>query len=82
MCMISAMSPMQASNTPTVLGLVSIRAAVWLSTFLFRSSRSTRPSGRELTVIACRPQTAQLAGLVPWAESGVRTFGRDSPRER
>ena len=41
-----------------------------------RASISTRPSGVELTVTVLKPAIEAVAGLVPWAVSGIRTFER------
>ena len=58
-----------------VFGLVIMNTAIWSSSWRFRSSRSTVPVGVLLTVTASKPAIAALAGLVPWALSGTRTFG-------
>ncbi len=43
---------------------------------------STPPSASEGMVLAWKPAIVQVAGLVPWAESGTRTTRRlASPRD-
>ncbi len=61
------------SNMPRVLGFVSMRAAVAGPAFALRSSRSTSPFSPDFTLTVFRPASVLLAGLVPWAESGIRT---------
>ena len=73
---ILAISTMCASNFPTVFGLVTITAATSSLRWALRSSRSVRPSGRDLMLITPAPHIAQLAGFVPWAVSGARTIRR------
>ncbi len=71
---------MFGSNSPSVLGLVSIRHATSVSAFARRSSRSTPPSGLVATFTTSKPAIVTVAGLVPWAVSGVSTLWRVSPR--
>jgi hypothetical protein len=64
------------SNLPTVLGFVTMTAAVSLFRWALRSSKSVKPSGRDLIVTTPAPHMAQLAGFVPCAVSGARTMRR------
>ena len=64
-----------SSNRPSVFGLVIMNTAVRSSSLALRSSRSTRPRALLLMVTASKPAMAALAGLVPWALSGMRTRG-------
>ena len=54
-----------------MFGLVIMNTAVWSSSLACKSSRSTRPVALLLTVTASKPAMAALAGLVPWALSGI-----------
>ena len=71
---------MFASKIPSVFGFVSMRQATLSSAFARRSSRSTPPSGAVPTFTTSIPAIVTVAGFVPWAVSGVRTFVRVSPR--
>ncbi len=71
---------MLRSNSPSVFGFVSIRQATSPSAFARRSSRSTPPSSAVSTFTTSKPAIVTVAGLVPWAVSGVSTFVRFSPR--
>ena len=67
---------MFGSNSPSVLGLVSIRQATSESAFARRSSRSTPPSASVPTLTTSSPAIVTVAGLVPCAVSGVSTLRR------
>ena len=45
--------------------------AVYLSTLLFKSLISTLPLESVPTLIGSYPPKTTLAGLVPWADSGI-----------
>ena len=62
------------SKIPSVLGFVSIKAAT--SSFMAdsRASRLTHPWASDFKLSTLYPAITALAGLVPWAESGIRTF--------
>jgi hypothetical protein len=76
-----AISSMFLSKSPSVFGLVSMRQATVSSAFARRSSRSTPPSSFVPTLTTSRPAIVTVAGFVPCAVSGVRTFVRAvSPR--
>src|ERR1700737_4155751 len=70
------------SKRPKVFGLVSITAATRVEILLLKSSRSTSPSGPDLTVTVFRRERGALAGLVPCALSGTSASSRVSPRVR
>ena len=67
---------MFGSNKPNVLGLVSIKAAVFSSTKERSSSKSTPPQALDFTVTTSKPAMTALAGLVPCAASGTITLDR------
>ncbi len=71
---------MLRSKSPSVFGFVSIRQATSSVAFSRRSSRSTPPSGAVPTFTTSYPAMVTVAGLVPWAVSGVSTLVRRSPR--
>ena len=72
---------MCGSKIPSVFGFVSMRQATESSAFALRSSMSTPPSAFEATLTTWRPAIVTVAGFVPCAVSGVRTFVRPwSPR--
>ncbi len=71
---------MFGSNTPSVLGFVSMRQATVSSALARRSSTSTPPSSLVATFTTSKPAIVTVAGFVPCAVSGVRTFVRFSPR--
>ena len=76
-----AISGMLYSNSPSVLGLVIIMAAIVspsVSRSWRKSSTSTVPSALLFTSTTSKPHTAADAGLVPCAESGTITFVRFS----
>ena len=64
-------SSMLGSNSPRVLGLVSMSPAVSLPAAALSASRSTPPWAFEGTDTTVKPAMAAEAGLVPWAESGT-----------
>jgi hypothetical protein len=77
----SSSSTIRRSNSPRVEGLVSITAAVRGPSAARSASRSTPPSGADLTVTVRKPAIEAVAGLVPCDESGTITSCRSkSPR--
>ena len=72
---------MRRSNRPSVDGLVSMTAAVRGPRAARRASKSTPPSGADLTVTVVNPAMDAVAGFVPCDESGTMTWSRAvSPR--
>ncbi len=63
-----------------MLGLVSMIAATSGPSLALKTSRSTRPCALAGKVSTVKPSAAAVAGLVPWADSGAKTFVRCSPR--
>ena len=61
------------SKRPRVLGLVSIRAAVSSSITDSTASGAITPLDSSIETIE-KPASAELAGFVPWAVSGIITF--------
>ncbi len=75
----STISAMCSSNSPSVLGLVIMMAATWSSMTSATAFGSTTPWGPDLIETTWYPHRAELAGLVPWADSGMRIFRRGFP---
>ena len=75
-CTIRAICSIRGSNRPSVLGLVIMNTPVCSSSLAARSATSTNPCGVLLTVTTRKPAMVALAGLVPWAESGINTTER------
>src|ERR1700716_2148036 len=70
---------MVGSKTPCVLGYVIMNAArsrACASDFARRSARSTSPSFKVATETTLNPAMTALAGLVPWADCGIRQTSR------
>ena len=61
------------SKRPRVFGLVIMNTAVFSSSSVFSSSRSTSPVLLTLSCTHSKPARAALAGLVPWALAGNNT---------
>ena len=70
------------SNSPQVLGLVSMIAATSGPSAAFKAARSTRPRSLAGIGLTVKPSEAAVAGLVPCADSGASTVLRwaRSPR--
>jgi len=81
---VAQMSAMSASNTPCVLGYVTISAASLPEcsrALAFRSSTSMLPFAAVFTGTIVMPHITALAGLVPCALAGIRQTVRwPSPR--
>ena len=76
---VAQMSAIDSSNTPCVLGYVTIRHdrfAACSAAFAFRSSTSMLPFGAVFTGTMVMPHMAALAGLVPCALAGIRQMVR------
>ena len=73
------MARMSSSNSPKVLGLVSMIPATSSSSTARNASTSTQPRASLGTVTTSNPARVTEAGLVPWAESGMTTLCRVSP---
>mmetsp|Transcript_2252 Transcript_2252/g.3947 ORF Transcript_2252/g.3947 Transcript_2252/m.3947 type:complete len:210 (-) Transcript_2252:1252-1881(-) len=72
---ISMISTIFSSNTPKVLGYVTMNAATFslcFSTFALKSSKSIFPSSSLSTTTTFIPAMVALAGLVPCALLGIR----------
>src|SRR5450830_1448776 len=84
-CTISHSSLMPSSDTPWVDGYVTITHARFLlccSAFAFRSARSTLPFSSQAVTTTCMFTIEAEAGLVPWADDGIRQMLRwPSPRD-
>ena len=75
----STISRMRLSKTPCVEGYVTISpqsSELYSDAFFFRSSTSMLPLGSHATVMIFMPAMAAEAGLVPWAEAGMRIMLR------
>ena len=79
------MSLIASSNTPCVLGYVTIsaaRLAECSAAFALRSATSMLPFASVFTTTTCMPAITALAGLVPCADCGIRQTVRCvSPRD-
>mmetsp|Transcript_17459 Transcript_17459/g.66039 ORF Transcript_17459/g.66039 Transcript_17459/m.66039 type:complete len:206 (-) Transcript_17459:539-1156(-) len=77
--MASHMSMIPPSNTPNVEGYVTMNAArlsLCFSALATRSSKSMSPPGLVSTVTTFMPAMTAEAGLVPWADLGMRQMLR------
>ena len=73
----------RSSNRPSVFGFVSIRPATSSSTSARRAVDVDEPARvRRARCTAWYPPRRTLAGFVPCAESGIRTFERGVPEIR
>ncbi len=70
---------MSSSNSPKVLGLVSMIPATSSSSTACNASTSTQPRPSLGTVTTSNPARVTEAGLVPCAESGMTTLCRVAP---
>ena len=70
------------SNSPQVLGLVSMIAATSGASAALTASALTFPSSPAGTGRTEKPISAAVAGFVPWAESGTSTTRRASASPR
>ena len=74
---------MLVSNSPRVLGCVSMKAARPSPAAACSASRSVLPDASEGSSTSLKPAIAADAGLVPWALSGTSTSRRSpSPLAR
>jgi len=79
---ILAISPTLLSKTPSVFGLVIIRAATSSVMASATTCGSRMPLGPLLSSRTLKPLSALEAGLVPWALSGTSTVWRGLPWAR
>ena len=63
-----------------MFGFVSIRQATSSVAFARRSSSSIPPRSLVASLTTSSPAIVTVAGLVPWAVSGISTLVRCSPR--
>ncbi len=61
--------------------MIAASSPLYRLAFASRSTRSTLPPASHSTITTRMPASAALAGLVPWAEEGIRQTSRwSSPR--
>src|SRR5674476_808943 len=88
-CTVSQIDVIVSSKTPCVEGYVTMMAAslsAFAAIFVWRSTRSTDPSGAAFTTTTDSPASAAEAAFVPCAEDGMRQtcllYTSPSPRDR